>query len=168
MILKRSAPLRTQLSPPNTRLIFVPPGGPRTKPNALNLGLSKARGQYIAVYDAEDQPHPAQLRAAHHAFSKGLDNMVCVQAPLVARMNRGGWIATHWALEYAVQFGLILPSMALYRLPNFDRRNQQSFSQIRSTGAGRVGFIQCHGRCRPWHANGAGRLGVWDHCTANL
>jgi len=103
--------------PPNTRLILVPPGGPRTKPNALNLGLSKARGQYIAVYDAEDRPHPAQLRAAHHAFSKGLDNMACVQAPLVARMNRGSWIATHWALEYAVQFGLILPSMALYRLP---------------------------------------------------
>lgn len=43
--------------------------------------------------------------------------MVCVQAPLVAKMNRGGWLATHWALEYAVQFGLILPSMALYRLP---------------------------------------------------
>ncbi|MEM7327915.1 MAG: glycosyltransferase family 2 protein [Pseudomonadota bacterium] len=103
--------------PAYTRIQTVPAGGPRTKPNALNFGLSEAIGQLITVYDAEDIPHPDQLLAAHHAFSHGPDDLVCVQAPLVGEPQRGGWLSEHWALEYAVQFGLLLPGLALYRMP---------------------------------------------------
>ena len=103
--------------PPNTRLRMIPAGGPRTKPNALNHGLSEAFGRYVTVYDAEDIPHPDQLRAAHQAFEMAPHTLVCVQAPLIGDPARGGWLGAQWALEYAVQFGLLLPSLALYRMP---------------------------------------------------
>ena len=110
------AAARQVVLPPNTRLQRVPAGGPRTKPNALNFGLSEAFGQYITVYDAEDIPHPDQLRAAHQAFRSASHDLVCVQAPLIGDATNS-WIGAHWALEYAVQFGLLLPSLALYRMP---------------------------------------------------
>ena len=42
----------------------MPPGGPRTKPRALNAALPLARGALLTVYDAEDVPDPGQLRLA--------------------------------------------------------------------------------------------------------
>lgn len=103
--------------PTITQLILIPPGGPRTKPNALNYGLTLARGQYVTVYDAEDRPHPDQLRAAHETFLGTSANTVCVQAPLIATNAHASWIAAQWALEYDVQFGLLIPGLVLYRMP---------------------------------------------------
>ena len=40
-----------------------------------------------------------------------------MQAPLAAYNHRESWLATHWAMEYAVQFGLLLPALARMRLP---------------------------------------------------
>lgn len=111
------AAARMAAFPSRTRFQIVPSGGPRTKPNALNHGLSEAAGRYVTVYDAEDMPHPDQLRAAHHAFEIAPDHLVCVQAPLIGDPARGGWLGAQWALEYDVQFGLLLPSLALYRMP---------------------------------------------------
>ena len=103
--------------PAMTQLILVPPGGPKTKANALNHGLTLARGQFLTIYDAEDRPHPDQLRHAYEAFRKAPENTVCIQAPLVATNGRSSWIAAQWALEYDVQFGLLIPGLALYRMP---------------------------------------------------
>lgn len=99
------------------RLITVPPDGPRTKPNALNHGLNLAGGKYVTVYDVEDVPHPNQLWHAHSAFERSSAQTVCVQAPLVAVNERASWLAAHWALEYDVQFGLLLPSLSRHGLP---------------------------------------------------
>lgn len=103
--------------PMDTRITLIPSGGPRTKPNALNIGLAYARGRYLTVYDAEDLPDPRQLRAAHQAFQTAPDDLVCLQAPLIGDPTEGSWLSSQWALEYAVQFGLLLPSQALYRMP---------------------------------------------------
>ena len=100
-----------------TRILIVPPGGPRTKPNALNHGLASARGAIVTVYDVEDIPHPDQIRAAYQAFRRAPPNTVCVQAPLIADNANANWIASHWALEYDVQFGLLLPGLSVYRMP---------------------------------------------------
>ena len=99
------------------RLTLIAPGGPRTKPNALNTGLVEARGRYVTVYDVEDFPHPDQLRAAFQGFQTAPADMVCLQAPLVGAAETGGWLSAQWSLEYAVQFGLLLPGAALYRMP---------------------------------------------------
>jgi cellulose synthase/poly-beta-1,6-N-acetylglucosamine synthase-like glycosyltransferase len=63
-------------------VIVVPPGGPRTKPKALNVALAFARGAYTVVYDAEDQPEPDQLRRALGALAGANDRLACVQARL--------------------------------------------------------------------------------------
>lgn len=108
--------LMEQNWPQGTGLLIVPPGDPKTKPRALNYGLLGAKGEFVVVYDAEDRPHKGQLKAAVRAFRAGGENLACVQAPLVGDRDRG-WIAGQWALEYAVQFGRLLPGLASLGLP---------------------------------------------------
>ncbi|MBS0383887.1 MAG: glycosyltransferase [Proteobacteria bacterium] len=103
--------------PAHIAVLIVPAAAPRTKPKALNVGLSVARGEYVAVYDAEDRPHPQQLRAALAAFEDGDAQLACVQAPLVVDNADDAWIARQFAAEYAIQFGEILPLLAKLRLP---------------------------------------------------
>jgi cellulose synthase/poly-beta-1,6-N-acetylglucosamine synthase-like glycosyltransferase len=103
--------------PARTRFTIIPTGGPRTKPNALNYGLARARGDYVCIYDAEDRPAPSQLREAYAAFACGTARLACVQAPLVASNMRAHWLSANWGLEYAVQFGFLLPALAGLKLP---------------------------------------------------
>lgn len=102
--------------PQGTSLLVVPPGKPKTKPRALNYGLVGARGEFVVVYDAEDRPHKDQLKIAAQTFRNGDDTLACVQAPLVGDRDKS-WIAGQWALEYAVQFGRLLPGLAALGLP---------------------------------------------------
>jgi len=103
--------------PQHTRLTVIPPGPVRTKPHALNYGLSEARGDFICIFDAEDRPHPQQLKAAYDAFQAANQKLACVQAPLIAEQGPYSWLAEQWALEYAVQYGLLVPALAQLNLP---------------------------------------------------
>ncbi len=94
------------------QILLAPPGAPRTKPRALNIALAFARGEFVTVYDAEDRPSPDQLRAALDAFADGGDALACVQAPLSWYNARETWLTRQFALEYAVQFHVILPALA--------------------------------------------------------
>lgn len=99
------------------KVLIIPPSAPRTKPKALNAGLALAHGDYIAVYDAEDRPHPQQLRAALAAFEDGGEKLGCVQAPLVIDNAESAWIARQFAAEYAIQFNEVLPLLARLQWP---------------------------------------------------
>lgn len=96
---------------PHICILPVPPSFPRTKPKALNYGLSFAKGDIVSVYDAEDVPHPDQLRAVINAFLDGSENLAVVQAPLHAYNGRDSWIASQFALEYLVHFDVWLPGL---------------------------------------------------------
>jgi glycosyltransferase XagB len=96
----------------NFRVVIVPPGGPRTKPNALQTALPFAKGRFLTVYDAEDRPDPNQLRAAFDAFVTGSKNLAVVQAPLVTWNQSESWIAQQFALDYAIWFRVMLPAFA--------------------------------------------------------
>jgi cellulose synthase/poly-beta-1,6-N-acetylglucosamine synthase-like glycosyltransferase len=109
--------LRAEAWPEGTELHVLPKGRPQTKPRALNYGLCFARGQFVTVYDAEDRPRKDQLRAAVAAFAAGGAQLACVQAPLVGQAAGGRWISAQWALEYAGQFGQVLPGQARLGLP---------------------------------------------------
>jgi glycosyltransferase XagB len=95
----------------------VPRRPPFTKPKALSYALNAARGAYVVIYDAEDRPHPAQLREAYAAFRKNGPRLACVQAPLVITNADRSWIAAIFALEYAGLFRGFLPFLAKGRLP---------------------------------------------------
>lgn len=102
---------------PHIEIVIVPAAAPRTKPKALNAGLARARGEFVAVYDAEDRPHPLQLRAAVAAFEDGDQRLACVQAPLSIDNHDASWLARQFAAEYAIQFRELLPLLARLGLP---------------------------------------------------
>ena len=103
--------------PDHWPILILPDGQPRTKPRALNVALARIKGQFVTIYDAEDRPHPGQLKAAVRALQSGGTDLACVQAPLRAYNDRVSWISGQWALEYDVHFGLVLPALAKARRP---------------------------------------------------
>ncbi|SKA34809.1 glycosyltransferase [Consotaella salsifontis] len=102
---------------PYITVLRVPPSLPRTKPKALNFALPIARGSLLALYDAEDRPHPKQLRQAHAAFAAEGHDLACVQAPLVVSNGDKHWLAALFALEYAALFRGLLPFLAARGMP---------------------------------------------------
>ena len=102
--------LRPYLGAPFT-LIEVPPSLPRTKPKALNVALKQARGELITIYDAEDRPHPRQLKSAVQAFATHSD-WQALQAPLDYFNHNVNWLTRQFALEYGVLFHIWVPFLA--------------------------------------------------------
>lgn len=98
-------------------VVEVPAMAPRTKPKALTYALAGARGEFLTIYDAEDRPHPQQLREAYHAFRLGPPDLACLQAPLVIDNAGESWISAIFALEYSALFRRLLPALGFYRLP---------------------------------------------------
>lgn len=102
--------------PPWMRVVAVPPGEPRTKPRALNVGLALARGALITVYDAEDRPHPDQLRMAASRYATAPPRLACLQARLAIAHGRH-LLPRLFALEYAALFDLYNVGLARLGLP---------------------------------------------------
>jgi cellulose synthase/poly-beta-1,6-N-acetylglucosamine synthase-like glycosyltransferase len=102
---------------PEYEIVAVPDMQPRTKPKALNYGLSAARGDYLVIYDAEDRPHAEQLLEAYQHFQTAPGHVACLQAPLIVSNIREGWMPALFALEYAGLFRRILPLLGALHLP---------------------------------------------------
>lgn len=98
-------------------ILVIPPGRPQTKPRALNCALAYATGDLLTVYDAEDAPHPLQLREAAARFAADpTGRLSCLQAPL--RIHPGPrFLERQFAAEYASLFETALPGMARLGLP---------------------------------------------------
>jgi cellulose synthase/poly-beta-1,6-N-acetylglucosamine synthase-like glycosyltransferase len=111
------AALRAMPLKPHFEIISVPPCQPRTKPKALTYALCAARGSYLVIYDAEDRPHPQQLREAHARFSTSGDDIACLQAPLVVTNAEASLFSALFAVEYSALFRALLPTLAAHRLP---------------------------------------------------
>ena len=77
--------------PARYRTIMAPPGSPQTKPRALNVALQFARGEFLVVFDAEDEPEPDQLRAALAGFAAAPD-IACLQARLAIDNIGDSWL----------------------------------------------------------------------------
>ena len=57
----------------------------------------------MVVYDAEDEPHPGQLKEAAARFAVSPPSLGCLQAPL--RIHpRDDFLGRQFALEYAALF----------------------------------------------------------------
>jgi cellulose synthase/poly-beta-1,6-N-acetylglucosamine synthase-like glycosyltransferase len=90
---------------------IMPPGQPRTKPRALNVGLRDALGEYIVIYDAEDQPEPDQLRKAVAAFRSLPADVVCLQARLNFYNRHQSLLTRLFAVDYATWYDQLLPGL---------------------------------------------------------
>ena len=97
--------------PANMRVIEVPPGSLQTKPRALNYALNFARGSIIGVYDAEDAPHPDQIRMVVNRFAMRDDKVACLQGRLDYYNSRTNWLARCFTIEYATWFRIVLPGL---------------------------------------------------------
>jgi cellulose synthase/poly-beta-1,6-N-acetylglucosamine synthase-like glycosyltransferase len=130
------AAIRAAGPPAFCDVVVVPTARPRTKPKALNYALALARGSIVAVFDAEDRPHPDQLRQAAAAFAVD-EALACVQAPLYIDNPGDSWLARQFAVEYAIQFGSLLPFMARIGLPFplGGTSNYVRLSALRAVGA---------------------------------
>ena len=102
--------------PARYELIIAPPGEPSTKPRALNIALAAARGELLAVYDAEDSPAADQLRLAASVFASEND-LDCLQARLTIRNSEDSWFSKLFAVEYAALFDLINPGLCALEMP---------------------------------------------------
>ncbi|CAD7040227.1 glycosyl transferase [Pseudorhizobium halotolerans] len=109
--------LRAQTLPANFEIVEVPPAAPRTKPKALSYALNGVSGDFLVIYDAEDRPHPGQLREAYSRFCELPAEVVCLQAPLVISNAKASWISALFALEYSALFRALLPWLASHRMP---------------------------------------------------
>jgi cellulose synthase/poly-beta-1,6-N-acetylglucosamine synthase-like glycosyltransferase len=102
---------------PHLEVVVVPKGGPQTKPKALDYALPLARGEFVTVYDAEDRPHPRQLREAYATFCASGPEVACLQAGLVIDNAHQGWLPLLFSIEYAALFDGLLPALASLKMP---------------------------------------------------
>lgn len=103
--------------PGHFEVLVVPHVKPQTKPKALNYALSLARGELVAIYDAEDIPDRDQLRIAAAAFAAAPPSLVCLQARLAFYNPQENWLTRQFSIEYAALFDLLLPMLADNKMP---------------------------------------------------
>ncbi len=97
--------------PEYVHVLVVPDSYPKTKPKALNYGLSYAQGTYVVVYDAEDKPDPLQLKKAYIAFQKSGPEVACLQAKLNYYNPHQNILTRLFTAEYSLWFDVILPGL---------------------------------------------------------
>ncbi|BCY06879.1 glycosyltransferase [Actinoplanes sp. L3-i22] len=99
------------------QILVVPESQPKTKPKACNVGLERATGELVTIYDAEDIPDPLQLRRAVVALRRLGSSYVCLQAELSYFNVDQNRITKWFALEYATWFRSLLPGLVALRMP---------------------------------------------------
>lgn len=130
---------RQETMPGNVQVIVVPPGEPRTKPRALNVGLAFATGNLLVVYDAEDAPEPDQLRRAAATFAVSGPRVTCLQARLAVANAFDSLLACRFAVDYAALFDTI------------------------KAGAARLGWpVPLGGTSNHFRTEALRRVGAWD------
>jgi len=97
--------------PSYVRAVIVPKSSPQTKPKACNYGLSLARGEYLVIYDAEDQPDPQQLKKAFITFNSVDPKIICLQAKLNYYNPEQNLLTRLFTAEYSLWFDVILPGL---------------------------------------------------------
>lgn len=103
--------------PAHMEAIVVPKLAPQTKSRALSYALPFARGELLAVYDAEDIPAADQLRRIAGAFALAPKTIACLQTQLGYYNRNENWLTRHGAIEYAFAFMLLFPRLAKFGAP---------------------------------------------------
>ena len=97
--------------PENFHIIYVPLSYPRTKGKACNYALQYVKGDYTVIYDAEDIPHPNQIKEALQEFLISDNHIGCIQAKLNFFNIYENFLSKMMSLEYYMQYDYIFPAM---------------------------------------------------------
>jgi cellulose synthase/poly-beta-1,6-N-acetylglucosamine synthase-like glycosyltransferase len=103
--------------PSHMEVIIVPKSEPQTRHKALNYALPFARGELIAVYDADSIPAPDQLRRIAGTFAVAPKTVACLQTQLGFFNRNENWLTRQCAVEYAYWFKLMFPKLAKFGSP---------------------------------------------------
>jgi cellulose synthase/poly-beta-1,6-N-acetylglucosamine synthase-like glycosyltransferase len=104
--------------PSHFQILVVPDHLPKTKPKACNFALHQATGDYLVIYDAEDQPDPLQLKKAVLAFEHLVDaRTICLQAKLNFYNPHQNLLTKLFTLEYSLWFDLVLTGLHSLKAP---------------------------------------------------
>lgn len=109
--------IRNTPLPPHFEIVVVPHSFPKTKPKAMNYGLSFVKGEYLVIFDAEDVPEVDQLKKAVEAFKKVSSQTVCIQAKLNFYNIRQNLLTRLFTAEYSLWFDLVLPGLQSFNAP---------------------------------------------------
>ncbi len=103
--------------PEYIKIVVVPFSMPKTKPKALNYGLSTSSGELIVIYDAEDIPEVDQLKKAVLAFQEAGPKVFCLQAKLNFYNPQQNTLTRLFTAEYSTWFDLVLTGLYSINAP---------------------------------------------------
>jgi len=123
--------------PGSFEIVRVPKSQPKTKPKACNYALQFCRGEFVTIYDAEDQPEADQLKKAVLAFRNSDDKLACVQGRLNYFNRSENWLTRMFTLEYSQWFDFLLPGLDWLKvpIPLGGTSNHFRLSALRQVGA---------------------------------
>ncbi|WP_433334303.1 glycosyltransferase [Spirillospora sp. CA-294931] len=88
------------------RLVLLPVPGSTSKAQNLNAAVTRVRGEFVGVFDADHHPHPYAFTLAWHWLSNGYD---IVQGHCVARNGDSSWVARMVAVEFEAIYAVSHP-----------------------------------------------------------
>lgn len=98
--------------PPHFQIVWLEPEDYGSKPAALNVGLKRASGEYIAIFDSENGPARDQLKKQVAALVNSPEHVAFAQSyPVVSN-----WKTKHWwqnilpkieAAEYSTYYNVV-------------------------------------------------------------
>jgi glycosyltransferase XagB len=97
--------------PSHFKVVVVPHSLPKTKPKACNYGLAHATGEYVVIYDAEDQPDHMQLKKVFAAFQTLGPSYGCIQCKLNYFNPHHNLLTRLFTAEYSLWFDVMLPGL---------------------------------------------------------
>ena len=103
--------------PANFEVIVVPAHQPQTKTKACNYGLHFSRGEYLAIYDAEDVPDSDQLKKVVCQFRKLPEEFVVLQGALNYFNKNENLLTRMFTLEYSYWFDYMLTGLETLDVP---------------------------------------------------
>ena len=103
--------------PANFEVIVVPFHMPKTKPKACNYGLHFSRGEFLAIYDAEDVPDSDQLKKVVCQFRKLPEEFVVLQGALNYFNKNENFLTRMFTLEYSYWFDYMLTGLETLDVP---------------------------------------------------
>ncbi|MFF4499664.1 glycosyltransferase [Streptomyces sp. NPDC001401] len=88
------------------RLVLLPVAGSTSKAQNVNAAVSRVRGEFVGIFDADHHPAPHAFRHAWDWLSGGYD---VVQGHCVIRNGESSWVARQVAAEFEAIYAVSHP-----------------------------------------------------------